>query len=462
MTPKTIDRTMDKWDMELLEAIIDNPYECPTIIDTEGIVRFISRHSKQLIGVDPDWAIGRHVKEVIRETNLHEVVETGRAKIGETLFIGGRLQIISRLPLRNREGKIIGAVGKGMFHHESKVMDIQKRLDVLNSKLKYYKNEIKTLKGPRVLIGQSEPIQRTKKLAMQVSGIDIPVLITGESGTGKETIAYYIHGNSRRADGPFIRVNCAAMPSELIESELFGYEAGAFTGARAHGKPGKFELADHGTILLDEIGDMPLTMQAKLLRVLQEHEIERVGGVKTIHLDFRLIASTNKNLQEMMKKETFREDLYYRISSFHIHAPSLREIPEDIPVIASHLMSILRQEIGTAPMEITDESMAMLKKYHWPGNVRELKNVIERGLIMAKGEQIEPEHFPERITGYWSKNDIPFRNMGSLRSTLAEVEKKIIVDTLRSTNGNRMKAAKALGLHRSSLYEKMNHYGVSE
>jgi transcriptional regulator with PAS, ATPase and Fis domain len=461
MAPKSIDHTMDQLDRDLLEAIVDNPYECPIIIDTKGIIRFISHYSKELIGVDPVTAIGRHVKEVIKETNLHEVVETGRAKIGETLFVGGRLQIISRIPLKNREGKIIGAVGKAMLHHESKVMEIQRRLDVLNSKLKYYRDEIKSLKGPRILIGQSDPIQRAKKLALQVSGSDFPVLITGESGTGKETIAYYIHRNSKRAEGPFIRVNCAAIPPELIESELFGYEGGAFTGARAQGKPGKFELANNGTILLDEIGDMPLTMQAKLLRVLQDQELEHIGGITTIKLDYRLITSTNKKLQEMMGKGTFREDLYYRISSFHIHAPSLRSIQEDIPVITRHLMSILNQEIGSSPTDISDEAMEMLKKYQWPGNVRELKNVLERGLIMARGEQLKPEHLPGRITGFEMMNDGFVRPHGSLRETLADVERQIILDTLRSVGANRIKAAKILGIHRSSLYEKMKQHNVS-
>ena len=460
MTPIPIDHTLDRLDRDLLEAIVDNPYECPVIIDTRGIIRFISHYSKDLIGVDPVTAIGRHVKEVIKETNLHEVVETGRAKIGETLFVGGRLQIISRIPLRNREGKIIGAVGKAMLHHESKVMQIQRRLDVLNSKLKYYKDEIKSLKGARVLIGQSDLIQRVKKLALQVSGSDFPVLITGESGTGKETIAYYIHRNSKRADGPFIRVNCAAIPPELIESELFGYEGGAFTGARAQGKPGKFELANNGTILLDEIGDMPLTMQAKLLRVLQDQELERIGGTTTINLDYRLITSTNKGLQEMMGKGTFREDLYYRISSFHIDAPSLRAIPEDIPAIARHLMSILNQEVGSYPTDISDEAMEMLKKYQWPGNVRELKNVLERGLIMARGGQLKPEHLPGRITRLEILNEGFIRPGGSLRDTLADVERQIIVDTLRSAGGNRIKAAKILGIHRSSLYEKMKQHNV--
>jgi len=460
MAPKSIDHTMDQLDRDLLEAVVDNPYECPIIIDTKGIIRFISHYSKELIGVDPVTAIGRHVKEVIKETNLHEVVETGRAKIGETLFIGGRLQIISRIPLRNREGKIIGAVGKAMLHHESKVMEIQRRLDVLNSKLKYYRDEIKSLKGPRVLIGQSDLIQRAKKLALQVSGSDFPVLITGESGTGKETIAYYIHRNSKRADGPFIRVNCSAIPPELIESELFGYEGGAFTGARAQGKPGKFELANNGTILLDEIGDMPLSMQAKLLRILQEEELERIGGTTTINLDYRLITSTNKNLQEMMEKGIFREDLYYRINAFHIHAPSLRSIREDIPAIAGHLMSILNQEIGSSPTDISDEAMEMLKRYHWPGNVRELRNVLERGLIMARGEHLRPEHLPARINGSGKIKDGFIRPHDSLRETLADVERQLIVDTLRSVGGKKIKAAKILGIHRSSLYEKMKQHNV--
>jgi transcriptional regulator with PAS, ATPase and Fis domain len=339
-------------------------------------------------------------------------------------------------------------------------MEIQRRLDVLNNKLKYYRDEIKSLKGPRVFIGQSDLIQRTKKLALQVSGSDFPVLITGESGTGKETVAYYIHRNSKRADGPFIRVNCAAIPPELIESELFGYEGGAFTGARAQGKPGKFELANNGTILLDEIGDMPLTMQAKLLRVLQDQELERIGGTTTINLDYRLITSTNKGLQEMMEKGTFREDLYYRISSFHIDAPSLRAIPEDIPAIARHLMSILNQEVGSYPTDISDEAMEMLKKYQWPGNVRELKNVLERGLIMARGGQLKPEHLPGRITRFEMLNEGFIRPGGSLRDTLADVERQIIVDTLRSAGGNRIKAAKILGIHRSSLYEKMKQHNV--
>lgn len=246
----------------------------------------------------------------------------------------------------------------------------------------------------------------------------------------------------------------------MIESELFGYEGGAFTGARAQGKPGKFELANNGTILLDEIGDMPLTMQAKLLRVLQDQELERIGGTTTIKVDYRLITSTNKDLQEMMGKGMFREDLYYRISSFHIHAPSLRSIPEDIPVIARHLLSLLNEEVGSYPTDISNEAMKMLSKYQWPGNVRELKNVLERGLITARGGQIKPEHLPGRIARIERMNEGFIRPDGSLRDALADMERQIILDALQSVGGNRKKAAKVLGIHRSSLYEKMRQHNV--
>lgn len=448
-----------KLERELLEAIIDNPYECPVIIDVNGIVRFLSHYSKELIGIDPNWAIGRHVSEVFKETNLHEVVETGRAKIGETLFIAGRYQIISRIPLRNRKGKIVGAVGKGMFYHASKVTDLHKRLELMDNQLSYLIKEMHLLKKSRALIGQSDLMQHAKKMALEVSESNISVHITGESGTGKEALAYYIHEHSRRSDAPFIRVNCAAIPPELIESELFGYVAGAFSGARSQGKPGKFELANGGTILLDEIGDMSLAMQAKLLRVLQEHEVERLGSNKMIPLDYRLITSTNRNLPEMMEKGFFRNDLYYRINTFHINTPALREIPDDIPLITCHLMSLLKEEISsnTRSMSISTDAMLLLKQYYWPGNVRELNNVLERALILSKGQQIVPEHLPVKIVNHGKSTA---QSGGTYKNTIEDAEKRLIEKTMSSAGGNKAKAARILGLTRPSLYRKMRYLGL--
>jgi len=454
--------SIKKLDRNFLEAIIDNPYECPIIIDSNGVVLFLSTHSKELIGIDPNWAIGKHATEVFKDTNIHEVARSGKAKIGETMFVAGRYQVISRIPVRNKRGEIIGAIAKGMFYHTKAIKDLYKRLEVLDHQIAYYKKEIKSLTKSRIIIGQSSLIQKAKDMAFEVSGSDSSVLITGESGTGKESLSFYIHQNSKRADGPFVRVNCAAIPHELFESELFGYEAGAFTGARSKGKPGKFELAKSGTILLDEIGDMPFTMQAKLLRVLQEHEVERIGGTRTIPLDFRLITSTNKNLVEMIQSGTFRSDLYFRINTFQIHMPSLREIPEDIPLIADHIMSLLKEDVGYNYIAVSKEAMELLKRYTWPGNVRDLRNAIESALIMSKGKQINPDHLPRRVKFSEDSGNITIQSKNSLKKMLEETEKKIIEQTLRSVRGNKARAAKILGLHRSSLYEKIKHHKVHE
>ena len=456
-TKKT--ENIKKLERELLEAIIDNPYECPVVIDVNGIVRFLSHYSKELIGIDPNWAIGKHIKDVFKETNLDEVVKSGRAKIGETLFVAGRQQIISRIPLRNRKGQIVGAVGKGMFYHASKITDIHKKLELMDNQLSYFKKEIHLLKKSKALIGQSAPIQKAKKMALEVSESNVSVHISGESGTGKEALAYYIHQHSKRSEGPFIRVNCAAIPPDLIESELFGYVSGAFTGARSQGKPGKFELAKGGTILLDEIGDMPLTMQAKLLRVLQEHEIERLGSNAMIPLDYRLITSTNRNLPEMMENGKFRSDLFYRINSFHIITPSLRDISDDIPLIINHLISLLKEEISFSAVSVfvSNQAMSILKKYNWPGNVRELNNVLERALIFAKGNQIMPEHLPDNIINYGKSIAT---TPGSFKKTISETEKRVLEATLQSVGGNKAKTARLLGISRSSLYGKIKQFRI--
>ena len=296
-----------KWlsyiDPELLDAFVDNPYECPIVIDKNGIVRFMSRYNVGLYGLTPEQSVGKHITEINKNSRMHETLITGKPQIGETYQLGNRQQIVARIPIRNRKGEILGVLGKRMFHRVDTIGNIYHQLDVLKGQIKYYRKEV-TSKVSKI-IGNSEYIQEMKKNALQAANTDASVLVTGESGTGKEACAFYIHHSSRRADGPFIKVNCAAVPSELIESELFGYVGGAFTGARPQGKLGKFELANKGTILLDEIGDMPLGMQAKLLRVLQEYEIERIGGSKPTKVDFRLIASTNKDLQEMIKKGIF-------------------------------------------------------------------------------------------------------------------------------------------------------------
>ncbi len=449
-------------DEDIVSALIDNPYECPIVIDNKGIIRFMSRFSKSLIKIDPEKAIGRHISDVIPETRLHEVLEEGKARIGDTLYIAGRQQVISRIPLRNLRDEIIGAVGKGIFNETSKVLDLHRRIEQLNGKILALQEQVNIMKGGAEIVGQSELIRATKENAFQAARTNASVLITGETGTGKEVIAYYIHMCSQRAKEPFIRVNCAAIPSDLFESELFGYEEGAFSGARAKGKPGKFELAKGGTIFLDEIAELPISLQAKLLRVIQEKTVDRLGGTKPIDVDFRLIAATNRNLQNMVKKELFRMDLYFRINVFQIQAPSLRQIREDIPIISRHLLSLLKEEIGWGPSSISDDAIETLKQYAWPGNVRELRNVLERVMIVSKDNVIHVEDLAIMIKNNGIANTMPsaVSPEGTLRQILESAEKKMILETLHQTKGNKLKAAKVLGIHRSSLYEKLKRMGA--
>ncbi len=450
---------------EFVYALIDNPYECPIIIDNKGIIRFMSRFSRRLIGIDPDKAEGKHIKDVIKETHLHEILKDGKARIADLLYIAGKPQVISRIPLKDLQGKIIGAVGKGVFSKVSKVAELSQRIDHLSDQVQYYKQQVADLKGGSTIVGRSTAIAKLKENALLAARSNASVLITGESGTGKEVVAHFIHLNSTRANGPFIRVNCASIPRELFESELFGYEGGAFTGARSQGKPGKFELANGGTILLDEIGEMPRPMQAKLLRVLQEHTVDRLGGTKPIPADFRLVAATNRDLQEMVRKGDFRMDLFYRINILSIHAPSLKDIRGDIPLLATHLIGLLNEEMRWGASAISPEAMEELRNYDWPGNVRELRNVIERAMIIAKDRFIRPEDLPERVRrsalGVLSPSEsshVP--RSGNLRSILAETERQVIQETLKSASGNKAKAARILGIHRTSLYEKMKAYGL--
>ncbi len=450
---------------EFIYALIDNPYECPIVIDNKGIIRFMSRFSKRLIGIDADEAVGRHIKDVIKETHLHEILKDGKARIADILYIAGKQQVISRIPLQDLQGKILGAVGKGVFSKVSKVAELSQRIDHLSDQVQYYRQQVTDLKGGSTIVGHSAAITKLKENALLAARSNASVLITGESGTGKEVAAHFIHQNSSRCNGPFIRVNCASIPRELFESELFGYEGGAFTGARSQGKPGKFELANGGTILLDEIGEMPRPMQAKLLRVLQERTVDRLGGTKPIPADFRLIAATNRDLQEMVRKGDFRMDLFYRINILSIHAPSLRDMRGDIPLLASHLIGLLNDEMGWGASAISPEAMEELRNYDWPGNVRELRNVIERAMIIAKERTIRPEDLPERLRSSDMEHgalssSVSVPRTGSLRSILAETERQVILETLHRAGGNKTKAAKMLGIHRTSLYEKMRQHGM--
>jgi len=306
------------------------------------------------------------------------------------------------------------------------------------------------------IIGESLTMRGLLSLIKKVSPTDSTVLILGESGTGKELVAGSIHDNSERKDKPFIKLNCAAIPEELLESELFGHEKGAFTGAVKF-KPGKFDMADGGTIFLDEIGDMPLNLQAKILRVLQEQEFYRVGGNRTIKMDVRIIASTNKNLEIMVQEGSFREDLLYRLNVFTLHLPPLRERKEDIPLLVDHLLKNAPKKV-----EISSVALQMLMEFSWPGNIRELNNTIESASVIAENGYIEPAQLPGKITGAFTKNSQNIKLPANipLDDRLREIEKSMIIEALRKTGGVQVRATELLGISQRSLWHRIKKHDI--
>jgi transcriptional regulator with PAS, ATPase and Fis domain len=298
-------------------------------------------------------------------------------------------------------------------------------------------------------------MEELKQKVQTIAPSDISVLIRGESGTGKELFAHSIHQLSERSQQPFIKVNCAAIPEQLLESELFGYEEGAFTGARKGGKKGKFQLADKGTLFLDEIGDMPLNMQVKLLRVLQDGEVEPVGATGTEQVDVRIVAATNRPLEKMIEEKRFREDLYYRINVIPFSVPPLRERVEDIPALARKFMDKSAEKSGKRLKGLEQEVLEIFYRYSWPGNIRELENVIEASTYFTSDETITVESLPAYIKGESSYK----YGEKSLKEILEDTEKKVITQTLKK-HSDRRSAAKALGISKSSLYEKINKLGI--
>lgn len=312
---------------------------------------------------------------------------------------------------------------------------------------------------PGNIIGRSEAMVALLQTVAQVAPSEATVLITGESGTGKELIAGAIHGNSARKEGPFIKMNCAAVTETLLESELFGHEKGAFTGAHRR-KEGKFRLADGGSLFLDEVSEMSVAMQAKLLRVLQEREVVRVGGEESIPVDVRLIAATNKDLEEEMASGRFREDLFYRLNVVDLKIPPLRERQEDIPILAQHFLAQFAEKNQKHIKGFTPQAMDALLNYHWPGNVRELMNAVERAVVLSRSEVLSEQDFPaliketsasERETAATPPTDLP----------LEEIEKATILKTLEATGGNKSEAARRLGITRKTLRKKLKKYGAA-
>jgi Nif-specific regulatory protein len=347
---------------------------------------------------------------------------------------------------------VASMIGQALAAHRI-LEDERRRLQEENTTLR---QELRERYDFSNIIGTSGPMRQVYEQVTQVARTNTTVLIRGESGTGKELIAHAIHYNSTRAKKPFIRVNCAALPETLIESELFGYEKGAFTGAQAR-KRGRFELAEGGTLFLDEIGEINLATQVKLLRVLQEREFERVGGTETLKANVRLIAATNKDLEAAIAEKSFREDLYYRLNVFTLFIPPLRERKSDLLLLADHFVSKYAREHGKSIQRISTPAIDMLVSYHWPGNVRELENIIERAVLVCDGSAIHGHHLPPTLQTAEASNTVIST---SLEDAVQQFEKDLLVDALKTTRGNRAKAARLLQTTERILGYKVTRYGI--
>ena len=443
-----------------LKDVLDNAYQGFVLVNEEGLI--IKWNYEKLFGIKEEDALGKHVEEVIENTRLHVVLKTGKKELYDVQRIQGHDMIASRTPII-KDGKIMGAVGTVLFKDIREFTDLAKKLKTLESTVDKYKSEISRMYHANYnfddIITHNVHMLDLIDIAKKAANSASTILIEGESGTGKEYFAHAIHEESNRRLAPFIRINCAAIPQELLESELFGYESGAFTGAKKEGKIGKLELANGGTVLLDEISSMPLSMQAKLLRVLEEREFERIGGNASIKIDIRLIACTNENLEHLANKNRFRQDLYYRLNVVKIKIPPLRNRLDDIPCLCEDILNQQIQSVGLTSKSVTDRAIFALKLYSWPGNVRELRNILERAANMSVGNYIDIQHLPDFISEKLN-NDVAKTDIHTLKYKMAEAEVRAIVEALKYCDGNRTEAAKLLGIHRTALYKKLDSYGI--
>ena len=459
-----MDRTFSEPDFR---EVCQNLYDGIHITDGEGVIVFINDAYTRTTGIRPEQVLGRRVSEI--EGLLYKGSVTGqvlktkkRVNSMATILELGKEVLVTGTPVFDEAGNIKLVVTNTRDFPELKRLEHQ--LHTLTEERKKVHQELAFLRrqqaGGRELVYCSEAMESVMELVRTVAQTDVTVLITGESGTGKELIASELYQGSARRDKPFIKVNCAAIPAELLESELFGYEEGAFTGARRSGKAGMFELADTGMILLDEIGDMPLTLQTKLLRVLQQRELIRVGGSRPVKLDLRVVAATNKNLREEVRQGRFREDLYYRLNVVPIELKPLRERQTDIPLLAERFCRDFCKKYGR-DMRITPDGLQLLTEYPWPGNIRELENLIER-LIVTNGEggAVTRGHVLAALSSSGSFHGSSAA-AGTLKQQVSAYEREIVLQAVKR-EGSIRRAAKALGVNHSTLVKKLRQYGLAE
>lgn len=448
--------------MTISDLLMENAAMAAMVVDEHGKVIYINNTYLHMLGLCREEVVGKFIGDITPDSRTLIVLRTGKAIVGYNWTVGEHRMIACALPLI-KNGAIVGCFAYSLYMD---IWDAKDLVENLACELNMYKEEVRNLYSARYtfenIVGNSPAIKQVKYLAQHTAlHPPVTVLITGESGTGKELFAHAIHRCSNRCSLPFVRVNCAAIPENLLEAELFGYTEGAFTGARKGGNPGKFELANGGTIFLDEIGEMSLSMQSKLLVVLQEKEFERLGDRQPTRVNVRVIAATNRDLETLVKQGAFREDLYYRLNVVRLEVPPLRNRTEDIPLLAQVIIKKLNACLKTVVNAVREDALALLCEYNWPGNIRELENVLQRAMLLAdmeREQQIAPRHLAFMNDKFRYRCPLP---SGTLKAVMEDYEKRYIARVLEDTGGDKIKAAQILGIDPSWLYKKIKKYGIT-
>ena len=453
-------KNCDGW---ILDQILDRFHEGVVAVDNTGRIFYVNDTYSKILGVPKHNVLGKHLQKIEPGATILEVLKTCEPVLGKAVQIKSvnRHVVVNIFPIK-QESRLVAIVS--IFRDVTETKQLSQALDRVQGLADYLRQQLTEQDDltKNQIIGKHPSFIKTISQAITVAKTDAPVLLGGENGSGKEVLAKLIHQKSERSKKPLITVNCAAIPENLLESELFGYAEGSFTGAKRGGKPGKFELAEGGTIFLDEIGDMPLVMQSKLLRVLQEKEIEKIGRTQNIPIDVRVIAATNRPLEEMIQQGKFRRDLYYRLNVVAIKAPSLRERGEDVGLLAHHFLMHCNVKYKKEAI-CSPEVFRFFSQYDWPGNVRELQNCIEYAVIMCPGQVIFLEHLPAQMSEF-AGSFAPPKPLGqqtdivSLRDGLQATEKDLMKNALEACGNNKTKTMKLLGISRRTFYQKLKQH----
>lgn len=449
---------------EIYKAIIEQMASA-AIIDREGRYIYANAGWEKQMGRSLDSVKGCSAQEIVKKSRVMEAMETGKPILTTPVLLDGREMFSSYHPIW-KNGEVIGCFIQIIFGNIDDALMFSNSVTHIRNELAYYKKELQNIRNQTMkykiedIAGESIPIQQMKQQIRMAANSQSTVLITGETGSGKELVAHAIHALSHRRDAPFIKINCAAIPPELAESEFFGYEYGAFTGAKKGGKEGIFETANHGSLFLDEINQMSYFIQPKILRALQEFEITRVGGKASIPVDVRIIAASNQQLEDLVSEKKFRQDLFYRLNVVRVRVPPLRERLDDIPLLVNDAIRKLNHRLGTRVEGVTPDVIKLLQSYNWPGNIRELQNVVEQAFNVKGSGVLDSQCFQYFVNDRRDAHLFQRLNPGSLEQKKRELEKTLITEAYKNAQGNKRKTAEYLGISRPMLYQRLKEYGL--